>query len=141
MTEHTETKQPYGKEKSSEMGAKRTQRDQRQGDIRSKMADHLKSRLSERVVLSGVKLRKSATALKNTGNCFKKEDQGLIGEYVENAADRVEQFSVYLQDTPLERIREDARDLSLKKPWVFMGACFSTGILLGRIIKAAQAQR
>ena len=62
MTEHTETNQPYGKENSTESGTKPTQRDQRQGDIRSKMADHLKSRLSERVVFSGVKLRKSATA-------------------------------------------------------------------------------
>ena len=141
MTGQTETNQPYGQEKSSESGTRPTQRDQRQGDLRSKVADHLKSRLSERVILSGVKLRKSATALKNTGNCFKEEEQGLIGEYIQSAADRLEQFSVYLQDTPLEQIKEDARDLSLKKPWVFMGACFSTGVLLGRIFKAAQAQR
>ncbi|MFZ0132474.1 MAG: hypothetical protein WAK95_08015 [Desulfobacterales bacterium] len=106
--------------------------------MKGRLTEHLKSRLSERVVLSGVKLRKTATALRNTGNCFIDEDQGMIGDYVTTAADRIEQFSTYLQDTPLEELKEDARRLALKKPRLFMGACFSTGVLLARMLKASQ---
>lgn len=110
-------------------------------DVRRRMSDYVKSRVSDRVVLTGVKLRKTATALKKTGDCFNEEEQHLIGEYVTGAADRIERLSSYLQDTPLDRIREDARDFSLKNPWVFMGACLSTGIVLGRMVKASQAPR
>lgn len=113
-------------------------RDKRDDDIRDRITGYVKSRLSDQIILSGVKMRKAAGALKNTANCFNEEDQRLIGEYVIKAADRIDKFSIYLQDTPLDRIKENARELSLKRPWLFMGACFSTGIVLARIVKASQ---
>ncbi|MFZ0613851.1 MAG: hypothetical protein WAM73_16550 [Desulfobacterales bacterium] len=140
MPKKTTAGPPYTGEAESDPRMDKTGHDRSPDDIRSKMAEHLKSRLSERIVLSGAKLRKTAKALKNTGNCFIEEDQGFIGEYVTTAADRIEHFSTYLQDTPLEQLKEDARQLSHKKPWLFMGACFSTGILLARVIKAAQSR-
>lgn len=138
MVKSTTAGRPDSGENRSQGRSKDRYGDHPQQDIKDRLTEHLKSRLSERVVLSGVKLRKTATALRNTGNCFSEEDQGLIGDYVTTAADRVEQFSTYLQDTPLEELKEDARQLALKKPWLFMGACFSTGVLLARMLKASQ---
>ncbi|MFZ0243293.1 MAG: hypothetical protein WAL90_16765 [Desulfobacterales bacterium] len=136
MVKKTTAGQHYTDENPSQGRARDSDRPQE--DVINRMADHLKSRLSERVVLSGVKLRKTATALRNTGNCFIDEDQGMIGDYVTTAADRIEQFSSYLQDTALDELKEDARRLALNKPWLFMGACFSTGVLLARMLKASQ---
>jgi len=138
MEKNTTAGRSYRDETQSGSRARERYGDHPQEDIKDRLTEHLKSRLSERVVLSGVKLRKTATALRNTGNCFIDEDQNLIGDYVTNAADRIEQFSTYLQDTPLEELKEDARRLALKKPWLFMGACLSTGVLLARVLKASQ---
>lgn len=138
MGKTTTAGQSYRSDNPSQNRQRERYGDHPQEDITDRLTEHLKSRLSERVVLSGVKLRKTATALRNTGNCFLEEDQGLIGDYVTTAADRIEQFSTYLQDTPLEELKEDARRLALKKPWLFMGACLSTGVLLARALKASQ---
>lgn len=135
MTHHIDKNKEVGAADASD---KDRGREQRADDIGSRMFGYAKSRLSEQVVLGGVKLRKVAGAMKKTGNCFNEEEQRIFGEYVNKAADQVDKFASYLQDAPLERIQEDARDYSLSQPAVFMGACFSAGFILARVIKASR---
>ncbi len=137
MTHHDTTEKKKGSA-ASDFTHEGSRREQRGEDMASRMFGYAKSRLSEQVVLGGVKLRKVAGAMKKTGNCFNEEEQRVFGEYVNKAADRVDKLSAYLQDTPLERIQEDARDYSLRQPAVFMGACFSAGFIVARAIKATQ---
>ncbi len=103
----------------------------------NRVNDYVKSRVRDQVVLSGAKLGKSADALKKTAESFNEEEQRIVGEYLYRAKNRVEDLSAYLQDTPLERMIEDARACSLKRPGLFLGASFSIGVLLARMIKAS----
>ncbi len=138
MTEHMDSEQAFEDQTAEGMRPEGVSGRRSEEDFRSRATDYLRSWVSDRIILSGVKLRKTSKALKNTGNCFEEEDQHLIGDYVMQAADRVDRLSSYLQDTPLEQITEDARQCSLKRPWLFMGACFTTGIVLARFLKASQ---
>ena len=138
MTQHTHSQEAMEEETGEETRSQGAYSRGSQDDLFSRATDYMKSWMSDRVILSGVKLKKTAKALKNTGNCFNAEEQHIIGDYVTQAADRVDRLSSYLQDTPLDQIKEDARECSLKRPWLFMGACFSAGILLARVLKASQ---
>lgn len=123
-----------------EYAHKHNEGERREDDIRTRIRVYVKSRISDQIILSGVKLRKTAEALKKTGNCFDEEDQRIVGEYVNKVAGRVDRFSEYLQDTPLNRIEQDTRELSLRRPWLFMGACFTTGVVLARLLKVSQGR-
>ena len=75
MGKNTTAGQSYSNENQSQSRARERYDDHPQEDIKDRLTEHLKSRLSERVVLSGVKLRETATVLRNTGKCFIDEDQ------------------------------------------------------------------
>ncbi|MFO7965894.1 MAG: hypothetical protein R6U50_18350 [Desulfobacterales bacterium] len=141
MADYIQGEQAFEEAASPESGAQRTYRREREDDIQSRITAYLKSRMSDQVILTGVKMRKAAKSLHDAGNCFSEDDQRVIGEYINKAADRIDRMSSYLQDTPLERIKEDARDVSSKQPWLFMGASLASGIVLARVLKASQNRR
>ena len=141
MADYIHTEQPYTDETPPEFdtgGYQRQHHSQKEDDIRNRVASYVKTRVSDQIVLSGAKLKKAANAMKKTGNCFNEEEQNLLGEYVTKAAQKIEDASSYLQETPFERIKEDARRMSLRNPWLFMGACFTGGVVLARFLKASQ---
>ncbi|RJQ65506.1 MAG: hypothetical protein C4530_00595 [Desulfobacteraceae bacterium] len=139
MVEHTGLEHAY-EEKSMAPRSFENRRERSRDDIRSKVNDYVKSRVSDQLVLSGVKLRKTADALKKTAGNLNEEEQHIFREYVTRSADWIDQFSVYLQDTSIDRIIDDAREFSVKRPWLFMGASFGVGILLARVVKATQRE-
>ncbi len=137
MAEYTGFEQEYEEEPAIGFRPREGGYERSRDDMWDRVNDYVKSRFRDQVVLSGVKLGKTADALKKTAECFNEEEQRVVGEYLYKATNRVEDFSAYLQDTPLERMIEDARECSMKRPALFLGASFSIGVLLARIMKAS----
>lgn len=78
--------------------------------------------------LSGV-LRDSAGRLRG--------EQSFFGDYAEGAAERVDRLARYLRESDPERFLRDAEDFARRRPEVFVGGMFVTGLLLARFLKSS----
>jgi hypothetical protein len=60
-----------------------------------------------------------------------------VAQYVEQAADRIEQFSSRLRDRDLGDLMRDADRFARRQPAVFIGAAFMVGVLAARFFKSS----
>jgi hypothetical protein len=59
----------------------------------------------------------------------------------DQAAQRGERLSSYLQDVEPERLISDAEDFARRQPWLVAGAGLMVGFVLARSLKASSGQR
>ncbi|MFO7964036.1 MAG: hypothetical protein R6U50_08970 [Desulfobacterales bacterium] len=130
MPENTSTEQTA--EGASGYGANQEK------NINDRIAAYFKSRCADQVILAGEKTEKAAKSLKKAGDCFEAEEQRLIREYIFKAADRLERAGSYMQNRPIDGLKEDIREFSNHRTGMFIGACLAGGILLARVYKASQ---
>lgn len=96
------------------------------GEQRERAADRLDA-------LAGV-VRDAAQRLGN--------DQvgGEFGRYAARAADEVESMSSYVRRTDVQTFLRDTRQFARRRPELFVGATFATGLLLARFLKATSPE-
>jgi ElaB/YqjD/DUF883 family membrane-anchored ribosome-binding protein len=92
------------------------------------------SRLSDQVSTASQTMRRVAEQSRTEGNT----QQARLAE---QAADRGERFSSYLQDVEPERLIDDAEDFARRQPWVIAGAGLLIGFALARSLKASSGRR
>jgi hypothetical protein len=78
--------------------------------------------------LSGV-LRDNAGRLRG--------EQSFFGDYAETAAERVDRLARYLREGDPEKFYADVEDYARRRPEIFMGGMFVTGLLLARFLKSS----
>jgi hypothetical protein len=87
-------------------------------------------RLAER--LGGI-----AAALRDAGGRLDHEVGDGLGELVDRAAQRVDRASRYMRQSELRDMARDAEDFARRRPAVFLGGTFVTGLLLARFLKSS----
>ncbi len=106
------------------------------------IADKAKEAATSR--LSGQKDRATSTlgdvteALHETGDRFRKHDQGAIAGYIDDAARQVESLSSYVRDHSVGDLLNEAEHLARREPALFIGGAFMLGILGARFLKSSQ---
>lgn len=63
------------------------------------------------------------------------------GQYARSAADRVQGFSAQLDETDLDALLDNARELVRKSPAVAIGAAAAVGFVVARLLTAGLDQR
>lgn len=96
--------------------------------IESRITDS-KSRAAE--TLSGV-----ASTLLSSSQQLREQNHTGAGRAVERAAEGVERFAHYLQDTDVDQVVDQVYDFARRQPAAFIGGAFALGFLASRFIKA-----
>ncbi len=89
-----------------------------------------KSRATEG--LSGI-----SHALRQTGDNLRSENQGMVADYVEQAAGRIDQLSRYFDQHSVNDLLNEAERFARKEPALFLGGAALLGLLASRFFKSS----
>jgi len=78
-----------------------------------------------------------AQAVRQSTQQLRDQQHDTIAQYVEQAADRLEQFATTLKDTNVGDLARQAQDLARRRPAIFIGAAFAVGLCAARFIKSS----
>lgn len=78
-----------------------------------------------------------AQALRQTSQQLRDQNQTGVTQYLDMAADQVEQFSGYLQSRDVGQIIDQVEDIARRQPALFLGAAFALGVVGARFLKSS----
>lgn len=76
-----------------------------------------------------------AGALRNTGDSI--EDNELVHDYIERAADGIEQITSYFRNKSPGEMVSDVERFARREPALFIGGAFALGLLGARFLKSS----
>ncbi len=84
-------------------------------------------------------LQSVAQAFKTSGRELRDGQHSQIAQFTDQAADRVERLSSYLQARDVRSMMSEAQEMARREPALFLGAAFAAGLLGARFLKSAQS--
>lgn len=78
-----------------------------------------------------------ASAVRESSGPLRDKKQDIIAEYVEKAADQLEQFSTRLRERDVKDLVSDAQQFARRRPALFIGAAFVAGATAARFLKSS----
>ena len=78
-----------------------------------------------------------ASAVRQSTQTLRDQQQDTIAQFVERAADQIERFSATLRNRDLSQLMGDAQQFARRQPAVFIGAAFAAGVLAARFLKSS----
>ncbi|KAA0589032.1 hypothetical protein J2848_004066 [Azospirillum lipoferum] len=82
-----------------------------------------------------------ANALHKAAEQLNQENGGVVADYAEQAAGRVERVADMLRDANVDDIVGEVESFARRQPEVFIGAAFAVGFLAARFIKSSSDRR
>jgi hypothetical protein len=80
-----------------------------------------------------------ADALKQTGDKLREQQQTVIPEYLEGAADQILRIADYVGSADAQEIVRDVERFARRRPMLYLGAAFGLGIFLARFLRASRS--
>jgi len=78
-----------------------------------------------------------AQAVRQSTQSFRDNQQDTVAQYVEKAADRIEQLSTRLRERNISDLLDDAQGFARRQPALFIGAAFALGVVAARFLKSS----
>ncbi|MDP9480974.1 MAG: hypothetical protein M3R38_35805 [Actinomycetota bacterium] len=119
----------------SQQVAQQTQ--QKAGQLAEQARQQVESRLATQKDQAAERLSPIKTALQETGQQLRNQDQGSVAQYADKAADQVERFSGYLRESDVDEIMDEARDFARSRPALFLGGAAALGFFCTRFLKSS----
>jgi hypothetical protein len=79
-----------------------------------------------------------AQAIRQSTQHLRDNQHETIAQYVDQAANQLEQFSNRLKQKDVSELLRDAQQLAKKRPAVFIGSAFAIGLLGARFLKSSR---
>ena len=110
------------------------------------LKDQGKSKLGEtldqRTTQAGEQVRRLATALRQSSEHVRTEGDGQqLAALAGGAADRIERFGGYLEQTRGDEVLCDVEDFARRRPWMVAGIGLLAGVAASRFLKASSERR
>jgi hypothetical protein len=96
----------------------------------------VKARVGQQKKRASRSLNRVADALRQTSHHLDEEDQQKLGDYAEQAAHWVEEFSGYLQEHEVDDLLREVENFGRRRPEIFVGGAFLVGFLAARFFKS-----
>lgn len=106
-------------------------------DAATRTTGWVQSRLDTQKERAADSLSSIAETLRSTGQQLEGKP-AAASEYVQRAADQVEDFAYYLRQRDVGEIVDEAEDFARRQPGIFLGAAFSLGLLGARFLKSSR---
>jgi len=78
-----------------------------------------------------------ARAIRQSTHALRDNQQDTVAQFVERAADGLDDFSTKLRDRDLTQLMADAEQFARRQPAAFIGASFMLGVLTARFLKSS----
>lgn len=79
-----------------------------------------------------------AQALQQTGGHLQTQNQGTVGNLANTAAEKIDGFASYLEQTPVQQLVQDAEDYARQHSTVFLAGAALLGFAAARFLKASE---
>ena len=119
----------------SQQVAQQTQ--QKAGQLAEQTRQQVKSRLATQKDQAAERLTPIKTALQDTGQQLRNQNQGSVAEYADKAAEQVERFSGYLRESDVDEIIDEVRNFARSRPALFLGGAAALGFFGTRFLKSS----
>jgi ElaB/YqjD/DUF883 family membrane-anchored ribosome-binding protein len=126
------------KERAGE-GAQQIQ--EKASEARQNTRDRVQQEIDMRSSQTGQQMTKTGSALRQTAQQLRGDQQEQQARVLEAVADRTERLGRYLNQTDGEQILRDVERMARQRPWVVAGAGTVLGFLAARFTKASSARR
>lgn len=110
---------------------------QKAGELATQGGEQIKSQLANQKHQAAQRMMPVQTALRETAQQLRKQNQNSFGQYTDNAASQVERFSGYLRETEVDQMLAEARSFARRKPALFLGGASILGFLGARFLKSS----
>jgi hypothetical protein len=105
--------------------------------MKEQVAGQATGRLEEQKTAASSGIGTVAHAFRQTGKSLRGQEQEGVAQYIDQAADRLEQFSHYLGERDLGELARDAEQFARREPALFLGGAFAIGMLAARFLKSS----
>lgn len=96
-----------------------------------------KGTLGTRKTMVAEELSGVASALRQTGQQLRRQDQAMFARYSQEAASQIERASSYLEDHDLDDIVHETEAFARRQPELYLGGAFTLGLLAARFLKSS----
>lgn len=111
------------------------------GQVREETTGRVESGLSRGKDRAANTLGTVARTLRQSAQPLRDDNQAAAGRYVEQAADRVQRFSDYLQRHDVHEMVDGVERVARRQPAIFLGGAFALGLLGARFLKSSRRAR
>jgi hypothetical protein len=134
-TEQAKQQSPEQAKQQSQQLARQAR--QQAGELTNRGSERVKSQLANQKHEASQRLMPIKTALQETAQQLRKQDQGSVAQYADKAADQVERFSGYLRETDVDQLLDEARNFARSRPALFLGGAAALGLFGTRFLKSS----
>lgn len=113
---------------------------QQAGELATRGSEQVKTQLANQKHEASQRLTPIQTALRETAQQLRKQGQGSVAGYADQASDQVERFSGYLRETEVDEMVDEARDFARNRPALFLGGALALGFLATRFLKSSSQE-
>lgn len=107
------------------------------GALADQVSSHIKSQLGNQKEHLVTGLISVANALLQTSNNLRDQGQTPMGQYVNQAAERITQLSGYLRQKEVDEFIADANNFARSRPALFLCGATALGLIAGRFLKSS----
>ena len=97
--------------------------------------------IGQRSTQASAQIGSAAQTIRRVAEQARSEGNSQHARLADQAADRGERVSAYLQDADPDRLLADAEDFARRQPWVVAGVGLFLGFALARTLKASSGRR
>ncbi|HEX6535812.1 MAG TPA: hypothetical protein VF041_14535 [Gemmatimonadaceae bacterium] len=141
MTAGASQPQGAGAESGGAMDRAGGEGQQLAGQVREETKERVESGLSRGKARAATTLGSVARTLRESAQPLRNDNQATAGRYVEQAADRVERLSNYLQRTDVREMVDGIERVARRQPALFLGGAFALGLVGARFLKSSRRAR
>jgi hypothetical protein len=106
-------------------------------DLKETVAAQATEKIDAQKETASGSLNTVAHAFRQTGEQLRDGDQQGIAQYVDRAADQIEQFAGYLGGRDIRELARDTEAFARREPAIFLGGAFAVGLLAARFLKSS----
>ena len=103
---------------------------------KDRATEKIESRISDSKTRAAETLNGVASTLMSSSAQLRDQNQAGASRAIERAAEGVERFASYLQETNVDEVVDQVHEFARRQPAAFIGGAFALGFLASRFIKA-----
>jgi len=103
--------------------------------------ERVREQVDNRSTITGQQMTKTGSALRQTAQQLRGDQQEQQAKVLEAVAERTERFGRYLSETDGDKLLRDAERIARQRPWVVAGGGAVLGFLGARFTKASSSRR
>ena len=123
------------------LGEGAQQMQEKASEARERTRERLREQIDTRSTETGRQMTSTASALRQTAQRMRTEQQGPQANVLEQIAERTERFGRYLTETDGDRLLRDVERIARQRPWLVAGGGTVLGFLAARFTKASSSRR